>query len=123
MSHKTEVKTAFTNIEAVKKTCEELGYRFEETSVVQLFQSGEEGRIETVAAVHIPGWRYPVAIRADGTAAMDNYNGQWGNESQLDAFRQKYAENVTLQHAERSGYRVLYRGTTLDGKLQLRLGR
>lgn len=123
MSHKTEVKTQFTNLEAIKKTCEELGFRFEETKHVQLFQSGPEGSINTVAAVHIPGWRYPVAIREDGTAAYDNYEGRWGEEAQLDKFRQKYAENVTLQHAERSGYRVLYRGTTLDGKLQLRLGR
>jgi hypothetical protein len=122
MSHKTEVQTQFTDIEQLKKTCEELGYRFEETTKVQLFESGPNGLVDSVAAVHIPGWRYPVAIKEDGTAAFDNYNGSWGSESNLDSLRQKYAENVALSHAERSGYRVLHR-ENINGNLQLRLGR
>lgn len=122
MSHKTEVQTQFGDIDSLKKTCEELGYRFEETSKVQLFESGPNGLVDCVAAVHIPGWNYPVAIKEDGTAAFDNFNGRWGNESNLDSLRQKYAENVALAHAERSGYRVLAR-ENVNGNIHLRLGR
>lgn len=122
MSHKTEVQTQFSDIEQVKKACEELGYKFEETNKVQLFESGPNGLVDCVAAVHIPGWRYPVAIKQDGTAAFDNYNGAWGKESNLDSLRQKYAENTALAYAERSGYRVLHR-ENINGSLQLRLGR
>jgi hypothetical protein len=119
MSHKTNVETAFLDREQVAKTCEQLGYEFLDVKEINLY----EGKQACAYAIQIPGWRYPIAITEEGKSVFDNFEGQWGKEEKFDKFRQGYAENVTLAHADRSGYRVLHRELTQDGTLQIRLGR
>jgi len=72
--------------------------------------------------VHLPGWRYPVAIDPHGTLHYDHYQGRWGDPTHLDRLRQAYAEAVTTRWARRQGYRVS-RQTTPDGAIRLELRR
>lgn len=120
MSHRTVVDVQVLDKEAARKTCEALGYEFlDNTGEVKIF----DGKVQSKFGFKIPEWRYPVYVDQDDKMVFDNYEGRWGNIEDFNKFRQLYAENVTLSHAERSGYRVLHRGLTEDGTLQLRLGR
>lgn len=122
MSHKTEVETQFLDVDMVEKTANELGYKFERvTGDVMLF-NGQKVE-NAVAKVQIPGWNYPIGIRADGTAGFDNFNGSWGDEKQFDTFRQQYALNVTMDQAQRNGYRVLHQSVDGNGFRRLHLGK
>jgi hypothetical protein len=118
MSHRTEVETEFLDKEMVKKTCEELGIEFVDEKQVRLY----EGNFPCDYSIKLKGWNYAVGIQSNGKALFDNFNGQWGNESELDAFRQRYSENVTLHHAERAGYRVLHREMN-NGTLRIEIQR
>jgi hypothetical protein len=122
MSHTATVQTQISNKEIAKKTCEELGFEFLDVKQVSLYQS-EHRNLSCEFAFKPKGWSYPVAVKADGSALYDNYNGHWGEQKHFDEFRQKYAENVALDHAQRHGYRVIHRGLSQDGSIQLRLGR
>jgi hypothetical protein len=122
MSHKTEVETQFLDIDMVKKTAEELGYTFEHHKGDLALFNGQVVE-NAVAKVKIPGWNYPIGIRADGTAGFDNFNGSWGDEKQFDAFRQQYALNVTVDQAQRNGYRVLHQSVDGSGVRRLHLGK
>lgn len=122
MSHTATVQTQITDKELAKKTCEELGFEFMDVKQVSLFEA-KDRNLACQFAFRPTGWQYPVAILEDGTAKYDTYNGTWGKDSEFDKFRQKYAENVTLDYAQRQGYRVLHRELNQNGTLQLRLGR
>jgi hypothetical protein len=122
MSHTATVQTQISNKEIAKKTCEEMGIEFLDVKQVNLYQT-EHRNLQCEFAFKPKGWNYPVAVKADGSALYDNYNGHWGEQKHFDEFRQKYAENVALDHAQRHGYRVIHRSLSQDGSIQLRLGR
>ena len=122
MSHTATVQTQNSDREIAKKTCEELGYEFMDVKQVSLFQA-EHKNLKCEFAFRPKGWQYPVAVMQDGSAMYDNYNGSWGEQKAFDQFRQKYAENVAVDHAQRQGYRILNRSLNTDGTIQMRLGR
>ncbi len=55
-------------------------------------------------AVQLPGWRYPLVLRADGTLAMDHYGGQWGNPADLDRLTRAYAIEAAREAAAAQGW-------------------
>ncbi len=118
MSHRTEVKTQFLDKELVKQTCEQLGHEFVDEKNLRMF----DGATESEYAIKLKGWSQPVCVKQDGGAWVDNYEGRWGEMATFNQFCQRYAENVTMSHAERNGYRVLHR-EEVNGTIQLRLGR
>jgi hypothetical protein len=118
MSHRTEVDAEFLDKDMVKKTCEELGVEFIDEKKVKLF----EGTFPCEYSIRLKGWSYAVGIQENGKALFDNYNGGWGDEKDLDSFRQRYTENVTLHHAAQAGYRVLHREMN-NGTLRIEIQR
>ncbi|MGL6195474.1 MAG: DUF1257 domain-containing protein, partial [Thermoguttaceae bacterium] len=69
--------------------------------------------------VNLPNWVYPVVCKLDtGELLFDNFNGKWGDKSQLDKFVQTYSlEKATLE-ARKKGYSV-YEQPLADGSVKL----
>jgi hypothetical protein len=81
-----------------------------------------DGTRVTGQAVHLPGWRYPIVVDAQGRLFYDHYQGRWGDPRWLDRFRQAYAEAGTARFARTQGYRIT-RTTEADGTVRLALTR
>jgi len=82
------------------ETLKRLGYKWEK-GIFRLYQTVEEG-----IGVYLPGWKYPIVIKKDGTIAYDNYNGKWGNIFYLNKLKKEYAFQSAKYEMERKGYRL-----------------
>lgn len=124
MSHKATLDVEFKDVEVLDKVLSDLGIEHKiaesgKTIQADLYQGAETG----VAVFKMPGWQYPVVVKADGTAVFDNFNGKWGNLEDLNKVRQDYASGVTVKKAQSGGLRVKAQTTLADGSIQLRLTR
>jgi len=123
VSHIVEVKTAFKSMDAVKKAADQLKGR--EVSA-EFAEPGKtikrklyQGDVSGVAAIQLKGWRYPVMVQDDGSCKMDNYNGSWGRQEELDAFSQEYGKQVATAHLRKQGYRMQTEKVEQDGTVEL----
>ena len=74
--------------------------------------------------VRLPDWTYPVVIdTTTGQVHYDNYNGAWGDQSQLDRFLQIYAVEKARIEARKKGHQITEQSLA-DGsiKLTIRVG-
>ena len=102
MSHLVTIQTEIRDANAIRAAQRRLGWEVGANWQTIKFYSGQaEGW-----AINAPGWRYPIVATADGTLHYDNYNGRWGNQKHLDAFRQAYAVEKSKLEARRKGYSV-----------------
>lgn len=67
----------------------------------KLYEAAENGLGFT-----LPGWHYPVVLRADGSLASDDYQGQWGNPADLQTLAKGYALQAARAAAEAQGWMV-----------------
>ena len=114
MSHTLTVKAKFLDPHAAEMAAREMGCEFLRGEI-KLF----DGTKVNGVGVKLPGWKYPVAINtATGEAKYDNYNGRWGEQSQLDKFTQLYATNKLTIEAKRKGW-LVQRKTLANGSHEL----
>ncbi|MEK6852724.1 MAG: hypothetical protein AABX59_02490 [Nanoarchaeota archaeon] len=66
----------------------------------------------------IQGWQKPCVIEADGTVSYDNYNGNWGNQKDLDTIVQRYTVEKTKMEARKKGYSI-FEKIQKDGSVKL----
>lgn len=117
MSHIATVRARIKDLQTLESVCRELNIPVQiKTQQVRLYS----GCINAVASIRLPGWRYPVAVKADGTLQFDNYSGKWGNQADLNRALRRYSERVTFQQARRMGMTV-QRHEQADGSVVLRL--
>ena len=117
MSHIVEIKTAVRDPIALAAACQRLGVAAPTHGKAALFTSAAEGLI-----VHLPDWRYPVVFDTHaGQVRFDNYNGAWGDQSQLDRLLQAYAIEKSTQEARRAGHSVQEQPLP-DGSVKLTIG-
>lgn len=90
MSHSQTIKVLVTNKEALEATAREMNAQSFSTEIqdVKMYDGTYRGMF-----IHFQNWKYPTVI-SDGELRYDSYNGSWGNEKDLQAFRQNYAANV-----------------------------
>lgn len=69
MSKTMNIKLEIHDREALKRACDRLGYRMLGENTYNLYQTAEHG-----VGVQIPGMKYPVVVKDDGTIAMDDYD-------------------------------------------------
>jgi hypothetical protein len=87
MSHIVTVKPQARDAQAIATACARLHLPAPAHGAARLFKGEATGLI-----VKLPGWLYPVVIdTASGEIGFDNYSGAWGEEAQLDRFKQAYA--------------------------------
>ena len=102
MSHIVTIETEIRDASAIRAACNRLRLPepvFGETS---LFSSSKTGW-----AVQLPDWRYPVVCDvATGKVDFDNYGGRWGEQKDLDRFRQGYAVEKAKIEARKRGHCV-----------------
>lgn len=113
MSHVVKLQVEIKNKQALIAACQRLGYRIGEEGTHELYKAKEQG-----LSIFLPDWRYPVVIKADGSIALDNYKGAWGDISALNKLRQTYAAEVTKFEFMLQGLSV-FEQQNQDGSLTL----
>ena len=120
MSHVVSVKTAFKNLEVLKKAAAKQSVPCEVAAKGKtLSRTLYQGAVEGVAALQLKGWRYPAMVQDDGTCKADNYNGSWGKQSEMDALSQEYGKELATQTLRKQGYRVQSQKVEQDGTVEL----
>ena len=100
MSHIVTIKTQIRDPAALAAACRRLGLSEPTHGTAKLY-SGEA----TGLVVHLPNWRYPAVIDTGaGKIRYDNYNGAWGQQSELDRLLQAYAVEKTRIEAHKAGH-------------------
>jgi hypothetical protein len=114
MSHIVTIQTQIRDAAALAAACRRLGLAEPVQGMAKLYASEASGRI-----VQLPGWQYPVVIdTASGSINYDNFNGLWGEQSQLDRLLQAYAVEKAKLEARRAGYSVAEKPLA-DGSIHL----
>lgn len=98
-SHTTTIKVEYREPEALGRAAVAMGGQ-----VLGQGQHGLHSSVESGYAIHLPGWRYPVILRADGRLAMDHYGGRWGNQEDLKRLDVLYAIEVAAAAATSQGW-------------------
>ena len=114
MSHVVTIQTQIRDAAALAAACRRLGLPQPVHDTVQLYSSPATGLV-----VRLPDWRYPVVVDiAKGEMHMDNFEGRWGEQSQLDKLMQAYATEKTKIEARKAGHSVTEQALP-DGSIKL----
>jgi hypothetical protein len=115
MSHIVQIKSELKCVPSIENACDRLGLARPVSGTHQMFSS----QTATGLAVNLPNWHYPIVINPEtGAVEYDNYNGSWGDQSELDKFLQAYAVEKATYEAQVAGYSV-YEETLEDGSIKL----
>ncbi|MCI0356974.1 MAG: DUF1257 domain-containing protein [Planctomycetaceae bacterium] len=114
MSHVVNIRTEIRDGEALRLACRRLGLAEPVHRTVRLFSASATG-----LAIDLPGWNYPVVCDLDsGQAQLDNYQGAWGDQGELDKLLQMYAVEKAKLEARRKGH-VVSEQSLVDGSIKL----
>lgn len=103
MSHIVTIQTQIKDVVALRLATNRLGLTEPVYGTAKLFSSEAIGW-----QVQLPQWRYPVVADVEtGNLAYDNYEGRWGNQTELDRLMQRYAIEKASLEARRKGHTVL----------------
>jgi hypothetical protein len=108
-SHTVTIDVKFSNVDAFAAAVAELGGKFIGRGSHNLF-----GTMVAGFGATLPNWRYPIVAKFDGSVAFDNYNGKWGDESDVNRLRSEYAIAAAKLAAEQLGWQCERAG---DGSL------
>lgn len=95
MSHTTTYQHVVTNVKTFCEAARAKGYKVIEEGVeVSLYGSNKVSN--AVASIHIPGWRYQIAITQKGELMYDHFGSAHGTMEKLHELMQDYNVAVTL---------------------------
>src|SRR5450755_3532640 len=116
MSHIVTIQTQVRDPDALAAACRRLSLTEPKQETVPLFSGQVTG-----LAVRLPNWQYPVVVDiAAGALHYDNFEGNWGEQKELDRLLQMYAVEKAKLEARRKGYAV--NETALqDGSVKLQI--
>lgn len=104
MSHLVTVKTKMTNMVCAERAARNLDWELDFSGNVKVYLGDRQE--QGFGSFKIPSWHKPVLLTQDGRLLYDNYNGHWGDEKELNKFRQGYASEVAIEEMTRKGYRL-----------------
>ncbi|QDU31344.1 hypothetical protein ETAA8_65280 [Anatilimnocola aggregata] len=114
MSHIVQIQTQVRDSDAVRAACLRLKLPAPVHGTARLFTTSVTG-----LAVQLPGWKYPAVCQLEtGQVQIDNFNGHWGRQQELDRFLQAYAVEKAKLEARRKGFVVQEQPLT-DGSIKL----
>lgn len=67
--------------------------------------------------IRLPGWEYPVLVTDEGELIYDNYEGQWGDQAQLNQLIQNYVVACVYK----AGVTAVTSEVLPDGTVKMRL--
>jgi hypothetical protein len=116
MSHVVTIQTKVHDSHAVAAACRRLNLAAPVQGTAKLYSGEAEGLV-----VQFPGWQYPAVIDPlTGTVRYDNFQGNWGDQAQLDRFLQAYAVERAALAARKQGHTVTEQ-TLEDGSIKLQI--
>lgn len=127
MSHFTKCELKMTNLAALKKALEDLGYKYTAADAHQKATvRGWRGQTED-AEISIDMGKYDIGVVASGEGTYDLTADWWGVETTKgiteeefrDTLYQKYQYHNVLQACEEKGYTVEEEVNEEDGTIQL----
>ena len=101
MSHTAQIAADYADETALESAVKALGGQIGTRGAHRLYSSTEHG-----LAIFLPGWGFPVIVRADNTLAYDVYDGSWGNVADLDRLHEEYSWQLTELAAQRVGWQT-----------------
>ena len=101
MSHTAQIAADYSQPDALAAAVKKLGGHMGGHGTHCLFASRETG-----VAIILPGWRYPIVVRANQTLAYDDFNGAWGNVADLDRLHEEYSWALTEIAAKNLGWQT-----------------
>lgn len=114
MSHIVHIQTEVRDPIAISSACTRLNLPQPVAGEHQVFTNRVAG-----LAVQLPRWQYPIVCQTEtGQVQYDNYEGRWGEPTQLDRFLQGYAVEKAKLEARRQGYGVTEQSLE-DGSIRL----
>jgi hypothetical protein len=114
VSHLVTIYAELRDAEALLAACQRLGLSPPAQGKFKLYSAEAEG-----LAVQLPGWQYPVVAElASGKLHYDNFQGRWGDQSELNRLIQAYAVEKARIEARRRGHTVAEQ-TLPDGSIKL----
>lgn len=98
-SETIRVRVDYRDHEALARAVAALGGRVLGQGTHRLFAGAETG-----VGMELPGWQYPLVLRADGTLAFDHHGGRWGRPSDLERLAAEYAAAAAMAAAADQGW-------------------
>ncbi len=103
MSQVVTVRTEIRDRSALVNACARLNLEAPVEGTHQLYSGKAVGM-----GVKLPRWKYPVVANLKtGEVKFDNYEGHWGDESELDKLVQRYTVEAATAAASLQGYGVV----------------
>lgn len=100
MSHTVTISVQVRDLPALIAACRRLSLEAPIPGEHELFAEKIRGY-----AVRLKDWDYPVVFNLEeGKAAYDNYNGDWGNQKELDNLLQGYGVELAKSTMRRKGW-------------------
>jgi hypothetical protein len=117
MSHIATVKTKIKDLGILEEVLKQQNIDLlRKQHQVELYSNS----VQAIASFRLPKWKFPIAVKADGSIAFDNYKGKWGNQTQLNKVLQAYSRKVVMKQAKRMGMTTTTK-TGKDGSLVMTL--
>jgi len=100
MSHTVTVKIELNDTDALAAAVAQMGGTCLGQGTHKLYSYNSA----TGFGFRLPGWHYPLVLKADNTLAFDNFRGHWGNVKDLDTLKAHYATARAQVAAEAQGW-------------------
>ena len=114
MSHIVTISAEIRDATALTAACRRLGIPEPVLGKAKLFSGEAEGY-----CVQLRNWRYPVVCDVEnGQVKLDDFNGRWGDQRELDRLTQAYSAEKAKSEARRRGHRVTEQSLA-DGSIKL----
>lgn len=99
-SHTTRVKVEYKSPDDFGRAALAMGGTVLGQGTYQFYDRSRE----TGFGINLLNWKYPIVLREDGSIAMDNYQGAWGDPEDLKRLQQHYTIEVARSAATAQGW-------------------
>jgi len=96
MSHISTYQHIITKVDLFCQLAEDLGYTVQRGAEIQVTMFGSNSVEDAVAAIHINGWKYPLAINKAGAILYDHWGSESGSMERLHKLMQTYNEDAII---------------------------
>jgi len=102
MSHTTTYEQKVTDIMLFCKIAQELGHDVKTGKNLTVNHYGSNTEANCIAQVHIQGWRYPIAVKEDGSLLYDHWGSKANTMDLLGECMQGYHKELVMKNMDMS---------------------
>jgi len=123
MSHTTAYEQKVTDVGLFAQVCEKLGHKVKVASgnglTVNHYGSNQEANC--VAEIHMTGWRYPIAVKEDGSLLYDHWGSAPETMNHLKEAMQNYYQNLVMKNIDHTVVKNNYMTAKSNGDVVITL--